>query len=323
MNIKYGIGLWLFGELRDRFTTYHPPKDLKGKFEEASKVKGADGIEVIYPAEFGDEQLEEFIHLLKKYNLKVAGLIVDLFAQPKWVNGSLTSRDEKLRKEAIDISCKAMDIAKRIECNTVSLWLGQDGYDYPFQADYIQSWDLLVKSIREIAEYRSDIKIALEYKLKEPRTHIFIGTVGKAIMLAEEVGLKNVGVTLDVGHAIYGYENPSESLIHLNRHGKLFHVHFNDNYRFWDDDMIVGSVNFWETLELFYWLRKIDYNGWISLDIYPYREDVVKACEMSIKNLQLMDKLIDIIGMDNIENCIKKGNIIETFTTLKRIFKES
>jgi xylose isomerase len=71
---------------------------------------------------------------------------------------------------------------------------------------------------------------------------------------------------------------------------KLFHLHFNDNYRYWDDDMIVGSVHLVEYVELLYWLKKIGYNGWYSMDQYPYREDGKHAIEESVKFIQAIER---------------------------------
>jgi len=321
LEIRYGIGFWLFGQLQDRFTVYHDARSMEEKFERASKVEGAEGLEVIYPAEFDDENIDEFKSLLKKHGFKVSGMIVDLFTKRKWINGSLSSKDEGIRREAVELSKKALDAAKEVGCETVTLWLGHDGYDYPFQADYLKAWNNLSESIKEIASHRDDVKVSLEYKLKEPRTHIFIGTVGKALMLAEEVGLKNVGVTMDFGHALYAFENPSESIVLLHRKNKLFHIHFNDNYRDWDHDLIVSSINLWENLEFFYWLRKINYHGWISLDIYPYREDPIKMCQRSIENLKILDKLIDKIGMKNLEEAMNTGDSTTITATLMEILK--
>ena len=43
----------------------------------------------------------------------------------------------------------------------------------------------------------------------------------------------------------------AEAAVLLRTTGKkLFHIHFNDNYRSWDDDMIVGSVHLVEFVEL-------------------------------------------------------------------------
>jgi xylose isomerase len=321
MDVKYAIGLWLFGHLADRFTEYRAQKELSEKFAEAAKVEGIHGLEVIYPAEFGEQQVDQVRLLLEKHNLEIAGIIVDVYGLPKWMYGSLTSRDKEIRRDAVQLSQEAMDVANKLGCKTLTLWLGQDGYDYPFQADYEKGWSWLVEGVRETAEYRSDVNVSLEYKLKEPRTHLYIGTVGKAILLTKEVGLRNVGVTIDVGHALVANENPSESIALLNRDGKLFHVHFNDNYRYWDDDMLVASVHLWEYVEVFYWLRKINYEGWISLDVYPYREDVRKFCQTSIKNLDLVSRLVDVIGTPSLDECIAKGDPTETADVLRRIFK--
>jgi xylose isomerase len=54
----------------------------------------------------------------------------------------------------------------------------------------------------------------------------------------------------------------------------------------------VGTVHWPQYIELFYWLKKLNYNGWYSLDLYPYRDDATEACNASIefikKNLVLI-----------------------------------
>ena len=71
---------------------------------------------------------------------------------------------------------------------------------------------------------------------------------------------------------------PAESAALLQYFGnKLFYMHFNDNWRLWDDDMTVGSVHTIETLELLYWLDRMNYTGWYALDIFPYRENGISA----------------------------------------------
>lgn len=318
---KFSIGLWLFGQLSDRFTIYHEQKPLKRKFEEASKVKEAQGLEIGYPMDFKDEEIDTVKKMLEKYEREVSMIIVDHFTHPKWMNGSFTSLDENLRKDAIRVTKRAMDISKELGCSQVNLWLGQDGYDYVFQTDYREAWDHLIEGLRECAKYRPDVKVAIEYKLKEPRTHILISTVGKALVLANAIGLENVGVTLDVGHAFAAFENAAESAVLLSKWKKLFHLHLNDNFRDWDHDMIVGSVNFWDYLELFFWLKVIGYNGWYSMDIYPYREDVAKACEQSIENIKAVMGSIDRIGVDVLMQAIKEGNIVNTTAILRKILK--
>ena len=86
-----------------------------------------------------------------------------------------------------------------------------------------------------------------------------------------------LGAMVDVGHSLMAYENVAESAALLHYFGqKLFYMHFNDNWRLWDDDMTVGSVHTIEMLELLYWLDRMKYTGWYALDIFPYREN---GCE--------------------------------------------
>ena len=136
-----------------------------------------------------------------------------------------------------------MEWARQLNCEVVGLWFGQDGYDYPLQADFLTAWDRIIAGTVECAEHLSSVKLVLEYKPKEPRTDCFIATVGKTLLLIEKVNKPNVGAMIDVGHAIMAYENAAESAALLQYFGKkLFYMHFNDNWRL-DDDMTVGSVH--------------------------------------------------------------------------------
>jgi sugar phosphate isomerase/epimerase len=165
-----------------------------------------------------------------------------------------------------------------------------------------------VEGLRECAAHRPEIRVSLEYKPKEPRTHSFLGTAAGALLVAQEVGLPNVGVTIDVGHAFVAYENVAESVVILSRAGKLFHMHMNDNYRLWDDDMIVGSVHTVEYLELLYWLDRVGYQGFLSLDQYPYREDPDQAIAESIAWLRALRVITDRMGYERVSQLLRSGD---------------
>ena len=53
----------------------------------------------------------------------------------------------------------------------MTIWLGQDGFDYNFQVDYAQVWDLEIDGIREVAAHDPDCLISIEYKPNEPRAY--------------------------------------------------------------------------------------------------------------------------------------------------------
>ncbi len=247
-------------------------------------------------------------------------IVIDLFIRPKWGKGTFASPDPKIRKESVEEVKKYMDIAYELDCKLINLWFGQDGYDYVFQSDYITAWDRIAEGVIECAEYRQGIKVGLEYKLKEPRTHCYISTIGKTLLLIEKIKKDNVGVILDIGHSFYAYENPAETVALCKILGdKLLHLHLNDNYRYWDDDMMVGGVHIQEYLEILYWLKKTNYKGWYSLDIFPYRENGVEAVQESIAWLKNMIAAVDKTNEKEIERVISEENGVKSLWLMRKM----
>jgi len=132
------------------------------------------------------------------------------------------------------------------------------------------------------------------------------------LLLAQEVGLPNVGVTIDTGHSLVAGENLAEAAALLMKAGKLFHMHFNDNYRFWDDDMIVGSVHLVEFIELLFWLKDLGYSGWYSMDQYPYREDAQGALRNSVEFLQGIEAMLTDSAMEELRALTAQGDAVKS-----------
>jgi len=211
-EIKFASGLHVFGSTADRYVLsgYKPKVPVSEMIKTASKVSDLQGIELVETWHINRDNTDEILSDLKSVGLKLSMLLPDLWASGKWGMGSFSSNDEKIRIEAADTTKRAMDLAAQAGCNLINVWLGQDGYDYPFQAEYIQAWDWIVEGLRDCADYNKDVTIGIEYKIKEPRTHCFIGTIGKLLLLIDKVKRDNLGVVLDIGHALEGYENMAE-----------------------------------------------------------------------------------------------------------------
>ena len=206
-------------------------------------------------------------------------------------------------------------MAVELGCDLINLWPGQDGYDYPLAADYIEERQWLIEGIREIAKHAraKGVRIALEYKMKEPRTHSYLARACDTLLVAQAAEMDNVGVTIDTGHAFLAYENVGEAVALLKMHGdRLFHMHFNDNYTSWDDDMIVGSIHLVDYFEMLYWLEKTDFGGWYSIDEYPYREDGYRSIRNSVLFLQRMHALLAKAGMAAVERLIRRRDPVAT-----------
>lgn len=321
MAKKYAAILGNLGNTCDRFLSsgYKDQVSKAEMFRQAAAIPEVTGIELVGTWDVTTENVKEIRQLLNEHQLECVSIIPDHFSQKKWGRGTFTSRQAPIRKEAIQYTCEMIDVAVELQCLIVNFWPGQDGYDYPFQGNFIESHEWLVDGIRHCADYRPEIQIALEYKMKEPRTHSYLARASDTLLLAKDIDRDNVGVTIDFGHSLLAYENVSESAAMLARAGKLFHMHFNDNYRHWDDDMIVGSIHTIEYLELLFWLRKLDYQGWYSMDLYPYREDAAQAIAESIRWLKALDERMEKYGYDKIEALIAEGSATNTVREMRNI----
>ena len=82
--------------------------------------------------------------------------------------------------------------------------------------------------------------------------------------------------------------------------------------------MIPSAVHLIEFLELLYWLDRIEYNGWYSVDIFPYREDGTKAVIESIEWIKGLFGVLDKMNKDEIERIIQKGDATESSEILRK-----
>ena len=320
-NPKFSVGLWALDGTSDRFCRqgYSESLPLKELIQNAAKVPGCRAVEC-HQTDFNNVSVKQYVKIMSDNGLVTSNVNTNVWADAVFKHGAFTHRDKSIRTRALDEGKRSVDIAREIGSPGAALWLGSDGSDYPFQVDFTEQWDLIVDGIGQMGEYAApDIRIGVEYKLKEPRNHMTIGSMGKALVICLELGMDNVGVTVDFGHALMSKESPAESVACLARHGKLFNVHFNDAYREWDDDMIPGTVHVWETLEFLYYCRKTGYDGWYGLDMFPYREDGLAACTMAIKNLRDMLKLVDKLNESALRRAQRSMDAIASQKVVRRM----
>jgi xylose isomerase len=112
------------------------------------------------------------------------------------------------------------------------------------------------------------------------------------------MGVDNVGVLLDFGHALFGGESPAAAAQLLIDHDMLWAMDVNDNLRSWDDDMVVGTVHPVELFEFFCTLRRNGWEGVWQLDQFPFREDTVEAARLSIRFLKAMFRALESLDIE-------------------------
>ncbi|MBX2813439.1 MAG: sugar phosphate isomerase/epimerase [Myxococcales bacterium] len=308
---KFGAGIWHFATYVDRYATdgYGPPRSLIEMIDLAGQVNDLTVVDINYPFSDPTLTLDEVEAALKRNKLSVIGITPEIYNR-QFAKGAFTNPDPGVRKLANELINKAADVVRRFGASYVKLWPGQDGWDYPFQVDHQELWKASVDGVGQLASENPDLKFVIEYKPREPRVHMSYDGVARTLLGIEKIGLPNVGILLDFGHALYGGESPADAAQLAIDYGRLFGMDVNDNFRSWDDDLIAGSVHPIELFEFFYTLRKNNWEGVWQLDQFPFRENAVAAANSAIDFLKQVERGLDKLDFEAMRAAQKKHDAV-------------
>ena len=303
----------LFAPVKDRLDLVSesslPMDSPRDWLRRQATIRGLGCVDFNYPQHFHDWEAKEAKEALDEANLLSGSLC--LRYPSKFARGAMNHPDTKLRREAIEITKQAAEVAKVLGCNEVVVWSAYDGYDYPFQVNYKEKWDQIVEAFQECCDAHPDIKWSLEFKPTDENTRFFtVPSTGAAMLLLKDIDRPNMGLTLDMGHMLMAGENPGQSIAMVG--DKLFGIQLNDGYtRLAAEDgkslivllllslrsnthntffvvpgMMFGSIHPSLALEAMYQLRQIDFKGHLYFDTFPQRTDPVKEAEYNIQRVK-------------------------------------
>ena len=301
--MKTSLGIWAFGSMATRFVPagYKPELANQTTSERVRRaVEGLgdlmDGYEFHYPQELNAENLDEVRGALDGHDIYC--LASGLHLDQRFGKGGLISPDPATRGEAVKQTLDAIDFAGELGAHFI-IWPGIEGYNYPFQTPYAESWDWFVDGIGQAAERCRErgILLFLEHKNSEPAMKILMRNVGMTLHVIHKLraqGVDNVKVNMDWQHLLMNGESLGEYAAMLAAEGVLGHQHANSGWGTFDDDNMVGALAFMETLELAVELRRAGYgdNGErLGFDLYPYTEDAVAATRRSVLQWRYIDSV--------------------------------
>lgn len=294
--------------------------DLQGKptvmqmAERAATVDGLTHLDLNYP-DHVDNDIAAQTRRLSDLGLSVNGLAMRYYTNPNFKLGAFTHPDASVRREAIDLTKRGIDAARTTGSDLMTIWLGQDGFDYGFQANYDRMWQDEVDAIREVADHDPNCDVSIEYKPNEPRAFSLLPDMATTLLAIKEAGSANLGVTLDFAHVLYADEVPAFAAAMIKRHSRLLGVHLNDGYGKRDDGLMVASVNTKATLELLWQIGNDGYDGTIYFDTFPDASglDPVRECEANIATVQGLLKSVDRLNADNrLREAVEKQDAVSS-----------
>jgi len=280
--------------------------DLSGKpslaqmVRRAATVDGLTELDLNFPDHLGDDPVVVG-HMVRDCGLQVSGLAMRYYTNPAFRRGAFTNPDRAVRREAIDLTKRGIDAARNMGAPLMTLWLGQDGWDYAFQCDYPALWADEIAGIAEVAAHDADCLISIEYKPNEPRAYAVLPNAATTLLAIAEVGLANLGVTIDFAHALYADEQPAFAAALVQSRSRLLGLHLNDGYGKRDDGLMVGAVHELATLELLRAVRRGGFDGAIYFDTFPDASglDPVAECTANIRTVRRMLAAVTRMDGDN------------------------
>ena len=299
--MKTSLGIWALGTMATRFVPGGYKPQWAGE-PTAAKVGRAveglgdliDGYEFHYPQELSADNLEAVRAELGGHD--VYCMATGLHLDPLFGKGGLSSPDDAVRAEAIRRTNDAIDFSGEVGAHFI-IWPGIEGYNYPFQTPYRETWARFLDGMGEAAQHAKErgVTIFLEHKNSEPAMKILMRNIGMTLHVIHTLrrqGLDNVQVNMDWQHLIMNGENLAEYAALLAAEGVLGHLHANSGWGTFDDDNMVGTTAFMETLELAVELRRSGYGDKgerLGFDLYPYTEDAVAAVRRSVLQWRFID----------------------------------
>ena len=249
---------------------------------------GVNAADLNYPDHFMDDSPADLLKALTDSGMILNGIAMRYYTKSGYKLGAFTHPNAAVRRAAIDETKRGLDVLAEMGGNLMTLWMGQDGFDYSFQMNYERAWGDTIDAMIEVADHNPAIDIALEYKPNEPRAFALMPDAATTLLAIKEIGRDNTGVTLDFAHVLYADEMPAFAAALIARHSRILGVHLNDGYGKWDNGLMVGAVHPIQTIELLVELERSGYNGAIYFDTFPDHSglDPVSEAQTNIEVLQ-------------------------------------
>ncbi len=273
------------------FRHLSPGSDVTGWIAAAGRIEGLGAADLNFPDHLETHGADIISGCLRDAGLDLNGLAMRYYTDRAFRLGAFTHPDSRVRQAAVDLTRRGIDTCLRMGGKTITLWMGQDGFDYAFQLDYGAAWDNAIAAISDVCAHDRSVDIAIEYKPNEPRSYSLMPDIGTTLLACREVAAPNLGVTLDFAHTLYADEMPAHSAALIGRHSRMIGLHLNDGYGKRDDGLMVGSVHAIQTVELLVAMLRMNQTDVIYFDTFPDMSGLDPIRETRT-NVALTDRLM-------------------------------
>jgi xylose isomerase len=315
---KFTFGLWTVGNTgRDPFGS--PTREVRTSVQLVHLLAevGAYGVNfhdndlvpIDATAAERDQIVADFKRALSDTGLVVPMATTNLFGDPVFKDGAFTANDPKVRAYALQKTLRAIELGIELGAKVYVFWGGREGTETDSSKNPIDSGKRFREALNFLCDYVHDqgydLKFALEPKPNEPRSDIYLPTVGSMLgFIATLDHPEMVGVNPEVAHEHMAGLNFTHAVAQAWDAGKLFHIDLNDQlFGRYDQDFRFGSVMPKQAFYLVKFLEDVGYAGSRHFDAHAYRtaddDDVKEFARGCIRTYQILKEKAERFNQDD------------------------
>lgn len=225
-----------------------------------------------------EEQLDQVQRLLNRLGLRsVIETGARYLLDPRVKHEpTLLSADKAQRARRIDFLCRAVDIARRLQSDCVSLWSGVLRTPIDAEAAFAR----LAAGLRQVLDYAAQQGVTIGF---EPEPGMLVATLADYQRLLQQLDAPHFQLTLDVGHLHCLGETPIAEQIRrwrdriVNLHIEDMRAGVHEHLRFGE-----GEIDFPPVLQA---LAEIGYRRGIYVELSRHSHDAPQAARQAYQFL--------------------------------------
>ncbi len=197
---------------------------------------------------------------------------------------SFADKDKKQREVRINFTKKVIDYARALNCDNVNSTTGYAPKNDSFQ----KCWQNVKTCYKEVVNHAAKHKVSVNIEY-EPGKYgpggLFLSNGTDTLKMIKNLGLKNLGITFDIGHSVVCGEDVCKLIRIFSKHKVLRHIHLEDikkrvHYHRVPGD---GDIDF---TPIFKTLSQVGYQGVLSIELYSlWNKNPANAAKRSYKYL--------------------------------------
>ncbi|MFN4261086.1 MAG: sugar phosphate isomerase/epimerase family protein [Gemmataceae bacterium] len=252
---------------------------LKYSFAEAARrlaAIGYEGVEIMadvphaWPACLLEDQKQAIRADLKRHNLAISNInafMMNAISDPRqrYWHPSWIEPDRHYRQIRIDHTMRALTLARELGAKCITT---EPGGPVEPGASWSEALKLFVEMLKPVIAHAEKENVFL---LIEPEPGLLIETADQFEELMRHIDSPAVGLNFDIGHAYCVHDEPAPTIRRLAQY--IRHFHLEDIAATRVHHHLIpgeGAIDFAAVFES---IRAIGYDGWVTIELYPYVDD--------------------------------------------------